>query len=168
MSSRDDGKISLADVLPFLLIGCVVSLILGGAVWMVLLMKDLPPPQSWNVGAVVRTEHLSNLEEQLDFGVGIVTTGHAVVMPSSSTRLRKQTLVVTEQWQFLVDGQWLLPKGAQMEVREGVGGPELCLAGRQVCQRFQQSAQLQVNPASDNPDGVSDDSGRDGSKGARL
>jgi hypothetical protein len=168
MSSRDDGKISLAGVLPFLLIGCVVSLCLGGAVWLVLLMKDLPPPQSWNVGSVLRTELLSNLEEKQDLIVGFGTNGHAVFVPSSSTRLEKQTLVVTEQWQFLVDGQWLLPKGAQMVVRERVGGPELCLADRQVCQRFQQSAQLQVNPASDNPDGVSDDSGRDGSKGARL
>ncbi|MBS7545546.1 hypothetical protein [Ancylobacter oerskovii] len=155
MSGRDDGKISFADVLPFLLIGCVVSLFLGGAVWLVLLMKDLPPPQSWNVGSVVRTEPLSNLEEQLDFGVGIGTNGHAVVIPSTSTRMRKQTLVVTDRWQFLVDGQWLLAKGTQLEVRERTAGPQLCVEAVQDCHRFHQSAQLQVNPASDSPDEVS-------------
>lgn len=155
MSSRDDGKISLVDVLPFLLVGCVVSLILGGAVWMVLLMKDLPPPRSWNVGSVVRTELHSNLEEKQDLAVGFATNGHAVFVPSSSTRLEKQTLVMTEQWQFLVDGHWLLPKGVQLEVRERTAGPQLCVKAEQACYRFHQSAQLQANPASDSPDEVS-------------
>ncbi|RUT79764.1 hypothetical protein, partial [Mesorhizobium sp. M7A.T.Ca.US.000.02.2.1] len=124
MSGHGDGKISPRNVLPFVLIGCVVSLLLGGAVWMVSHMKDLPPPESWNVGPVVRAELLSNLEEKP------LLTIKGVLVPTG-TRTRKQTLVVTEQWQFLVDGQWLLPKGAQMEVRQDPGAfdrlPRLCV-----------------------------------------
>jgi hypothetical protein len=155
MSGCDDRKISLADVLPFLLIGCMASLFLGGAVWMVPYLRNLPPPHSWNVGSVVRTELHSNLEEKQDLTVGFATNGHAVFVPSSSTRLEKQTLVMTEQWQFLVDGHWLLARGVQLEVRERTAGPQLCVKAERACYRFHQSAQLQANPASDSPDEVS-------------
>uniref|UniRef100_A0A8R1IBA8 Uncharacterized protein n=1 Tax=Caenorhabditis japonica TaxID=281687 RepID=A0A8R1IBA8_CAEJA len=101
--------------------------------------------QTWHVGSVVRTELLSNLEEKRDLIVGFGK--YPVLVPTSSTVLRKQTLVVTDQWQFLVDGQWLLAKGTQLEVRERTAGPQLCVKAEQACHRFHQSSQLQVESA---------------------
>lgn len=109
------------------------------------MVKELGPLQTWHVGSVVRTELLSNLEEKRDLIVGFGK--YPVFVPTSSTTLRKQTLVVTDQWQFLVDGQWLLAKGTQLEVRERTAGPQLCVKAEQACHRFHQSSQLQVESA---------------------
>lgn len=108
---------------------------------------SMPPLQSWQVGSVVHAELLSNLSQQQDLAVGYAPGGVALV-PTTTVVLSQQTLVKTDGWQFLLDGQWLLPMGTPLEVRERTGAnPLLCTVGGRDCRAVRQSGRLANTPS---------------------